>query len=196
MTSPNPEVDVYIDGLDRWQAETRALRSILLDCELDEELKWRQPCYTFQGGNVAIIQGFNAHCSLMFFKGALLEDPTGVLVPPGENSRAARRVELTSVAQIEELEPLLRRFVHDALAVERAGRKVEPPDPDDLELPEELEERLEGDPELAEAFQALTPGRQRGYVLHFSGAKQSRTRAARIERAVERILAGKGLHDR
>lgn len=192
----NSEVDAYIGRARRWQGETRRLRAILLDCGLGEELKWGKPCYTFQGGNLAIIQGFRDHCSLMFFKGALLHDTHAVLVRPGENSQAQRRVEFTSVAQIDEMESVLRDFVEQAIAFEKAGRKVKVAKKREPELPEELTARLEADPDLAAAFHALTPGRQRAYVLYFSGAKQSKTRAVRIERHVERILAGKGLNDR
>lgn len=192
----NPKVDAYVDRARKWQGETRRLRAILLDCGLDEELKWGKPCYTLRGGNVAIIQGFKDHCSLMFFKGVLLNDTHGVLVRPGENSQAQMRVQFTSVRQIDELEPVLRTLVDQAIAVEKTGLKVDLGDRRDLELPEELTARLDGNPDLAAAFHALTPGRRRAYVLYFSGAKQSRTRAARVERCVGRILAGKGPYDR
>lgn len=196
MRRMNPEVDAYVGRAEKWQGETRRLRAILLDCGLGEELKWGKPCYTFQGGNLAIIQGFKDHCSLMFFKGALLDDAHGVLVRPGESSRAQRRVEFTSVRRIDELEPIVRALVDQAKAVEKAGLKVDPGERRDLELPEELTAKLDESPELAAAFRALTPGRQRAYVHYFSGAKQAKTRAARIEKHVQRILAGKGLNDR
>ena len=196
MTTTNPKVDAYVARAKKWQGETKKLRAILLDCGLGEELKWGKPCYTFEGGNLAIIQGFKDHCSLMFFKGTLLDDPDGVLVRPGENSRAQMRVEFTSMRQIDERESVLRTLIHQAKAVEKAGLKVDVGERRELEFPEELTARLDGDPDLAAAFHALTPGRQRAYILHFSGAKQSKTRVARIERCVERILAGKGLNDR
>ncbi len=196
MTTTNPKVDAYVSRARKWQDETKKLRAILLDCGLGEELKWGKPCYTFEDSNLAIIQGFKDHCSLMFFKGTLLDDPDGVLVRPGENSRAQMRAEFTSVRQIDERESVLRTLIHQAKAVEKAGRKVDVGERRELELPEELTARLDGDPDLAAAFQALTPGRRRAYALYFSGAKQSKTRASRIERHVNRILAGKGLNDR
>lgn len=196
MTSSNAKVDAFIEAAEGWQGEIRRLRALLLDCGLGEELKWGKPCYTAHGGNVAIIQPFKAHCALMFFKGALLDDSRGVLVRPGKNSRAARRVEFTSEAQIQELEPVLRTHIERAVEIEAAGLRVEKGTKPALELPEELQEKLKGDEGLARAFHALTPGRQRAYVLHFSGAKQSKTRRARVERCVEKILAGKGLNDR
>lgn len=196
MSRPDPDVDAFIDRARAWQDETRRLRALLLDCGLEEALKWGKPCYSFEDGNVAIIQGFSEHCSLMFFKGALLEDGQGVLVRPGENSRAAMRIQFTSPSQITELEPAVRSLVRQAIEIEKAGLKVDLEARDDLEMPEELVARLADDPDLSAAFDALTPGRRRAYVLHFSGAKQSRTRTARIEKARSRILAGKGPNDR
>lgn len=196
MSEPKTGVDAFIDRAKRWRDETKKLRAILTDCGLDEELKWGKPCYTFQGHNVAIIQGFNDHCALMFFKGSLLSDSHGVLVRPGENSRAAMRIEFRSASEIDELESVLKTYINQAVAVEKAGLKVDFKEAGDLELPDELSTKLDEDHDLAAAFHALTPGRQRAYVLHFSGAKQSKTRVARIEKAAERILAGKGLNDR
>lgn len=192
----NAKVDAYVGRATKWQGETKRLRTILLDCGLCEELKWGKPCYTFQGSNVAIIQGFKDHCSVMFFKGALLDDTHGVLVRPGEHSRTQMRVQFTNVGQIDELESVLRTFVDQAIAVEKAGLKVDLKEKRPLAFPKELSAKLDEDPDLAAAFHALTRGRQRAYVLYFSGAKQSKTRTARIERWVERILAGKGLNDR
>jgi uncharacterized protein YdeI (YjbR/CyaY-like superfamily) len=180
----------------QWKIETGKLRSILLTCGLDEELKWGKPCYSHGGHNLAIIQGFKRHCSVMFFKGSLLKDPDGHLVAPGKSSQAARRLDFTSTKEIGQQEPVLRAFVEQAVEVEKAGLKVDFRARHELVLPEELSERLAADAELAAAFAALTPGRRRGYVLHVSGAKQSKTRAARIDTCVDRILAGKGLHDR
>lgn len=192
----NPEVEAFIDGARSWKDETRRLRAILLDCGLDEELKWRKPCYTSDGRNIAIIQGFKAHCSLMFSKGALLEDEQEVLVRPGENSQAARRLDFRSEAEIEKLEPVLRGFVDQAIRLEKAGAKIDFDAKRNLTIPEELQAMLDEDAELAGAFRALTPGRQRGYVMHISGAKQPGTRVARIERSREKILAGKGFNER
>ena len=196
MGARNPKVDALVRRAVKWRDETRKLRAMLLDSDLVEELKWGKPCYTFQGGNVAIIQGFKDHCSLMFFKGSLLDDPHGVLVRPGERSQAQMRIEFTGVSQIDETEPLVRSLVDQAIAVERAGLKVDFKEKYELEFPDELVEKFDENPDLAAAFEALTPGRQRAYVMHFASAKRSKTRVARIEKSVERILAGKGLTER
>jgi uncharacterized protein YdeI (YjbR/CyaY-like superfamily) len=196
MGKKNPDVDAFIGRAKRWQGETKKLRSILLGCGLGEELKWGKPCYTYQGSNLAIIQGFKNHCAVMFFKGSLLKDRDGHLVRQGQHSQAGMRVEFTSVAQVRELEPVLRSLVAQAIRVEKAGLRVDFKQKHELELPEELARRLERDPDLSAAFHGLTPGRRRAYVLHFSSAKQSKTRASRIERCVDRILEGKGLDDR
>jgi uncharacterized protein YdeI (YjbR/CyaY-like superfamily) len=196
MGKKNPEVDAFIERSSSWRAETRKLRTILLGCGLDEALKWGKPCYTHDGGNVAIIQGFKAHCAVMFFKGSLLKDPRGHLVRQGKNSQAGMRMEFTSVKQVRALEPVLRSFVGQAIGVEEAGLKVAFNAKHALNLPDELEERLKRDRALSKAFQALTPGRRRAYVLYFAGAKQSKTRAARVDKHAGRILAGKGLNDR
>ncbi len=190
------EVTAYLDRLKEWRDETARLRMILLDHGLGEALKWGKPCFTSHGANVAIIQGFRGHCSLMFFKGSLLEDTHGILKRPGPNSRVAMRVEFTSTRQIDELEPVLRSYVDQAVAVEEAGLKVEIDGGTDAEVPEEFAAALDENRALDEAFHSLTPGRQRGYLLHFSSAKKSETRAARVAKCVERILAGKGMNDR
>lgn len=195
MTEKNPKVDAYVGRAERWRDETEALRAILLDCGLSEELKWGKPCYTFQGRNVAIIQGFKPHCALMFFKGALLRDPEGVLVKQGENSQAALRMEFTEVGQVKAMEPTLRAYLGEAIEVEKAGLEVPLREKRQLVPPDELLDAFDETPDLKAAFDALTPGRQRAYMLHFSGAKRSATRAARIAKCVPRILAGKGLTD-
>lgn len=196
MTAPNPGVEALLRGTKAWQAETKALRSVLRDCGLEEAVKWGKPCFTFAGHNVAIIQGFKASCALMFFQGALLEDPQGVLVAPGANSQAGRRLEFTSLAQVQAAEPAVRTLVAQALRLARAGRRVDFKEKHELELPVELTVAFKKNPKLGAAFRALTPGRQRAYVLHVAGAKQSATRTARIEKCAARILAGKGLADR
>lgn len=188
-------VDVYLAKAGRWPAELRALRAILSDSPLTETFKWRQPCYTFENGNVAILWNMKESCGLSFFKGVLLDDPEGVLVAPGENSRSARVFKATSVSEIDDRRSVLEGFIRQAMEIEKAGRKVDLPK-NDLDYPQELTDRLGADPELKAAFESLTPGRRRGYVLHFSQAKQSATRASRIEKRRERILAGKGMHDR
>lgn len=194
MSPPNPQVDEFVRRAKNWRGEIQKLRSTLLDCGLDEDLKWGKPCFMFEGRNVAIIQPFKEHCSLMFFKGALLQDTHGVLRSQGENTQSALRLEFTSEAQIKKT--VVKSYVKQAIAVEKAGLKVDFKAKRELELPEELARILKKDRKLAKAFDALTPGRRRGYILHFTGAKQSKTRTARIEKCVPKILAGKGMNDR
>lgn len=194
MSAQSSRVDAFVSGAKNWRGEIQALRSILLDCGLHEELKWGQPCFMFEGRNVAIIQPFKAHCSLMFFKGALIRDTDGLLRSQGENTQSAMRLEFTGKDQIKRT--VVENYVKQAIAVEKAGLKVDFKAKRELELPEELAQILSKDSKLAEAFHALSPGRRRGYVLHFTGAKQSKTRIARIERCIPKILAGKGMHDR
>ena len=187
-------VDAWLQNAEKWRGEMQALRRIALDCGLEEELKWGKPCFTFAGGNVAILQGFKERCALMFFQGALLDDPDGLLERPGANSHIARRMTFSSVGEVVENEDRIRGFLAAAIEAEKAGLKVEVasrPEP----LPAELEEMFGEVAGLEKAFAALTPGRRRAYVLHFSGAKQSKTRRSRIEKCVPRILEGKGLRD-
>jgi uncharacterized protein YdeI (YjbR/CyaY-like superfamily) len=193
MSSTDAKVDAFVARAKAWQGEIQKLRSILLDCGLDEDLKWGKPCFMFEGTNVAIIQPFKEHCSLMFFKGALLEDPHGLLRSQGENTQSAMRLEFTSEAQIKK--SILAPYVKQAIGVEKAGLSVDFKAKRELELPEELNQILKKDRKLAKAFESLTPGRQRGYVLHFSGAKRSETRTARIEKCIPKILAGQGMND-
>ena len=194
MSQTNPKVDAYIARAKQWQPEFQKLRKLALSCGLAEDLKWGKPCYTFEESNIAIVQGFKESIALMFFKGSLMKDPDGVMEKPGPNSHAASRIPFTSVKQITEMTPLLKAYIAEAVALEKAGAKVgartnsEP-------VPEELQAKLDETAAFAEAFHALTPGRQRAYILHFSGAKQSSTRVSRIEKCVPRILAGKGLND-
>lgn len=193
MPNEAPKVSDYIARTTRWPGEIRKLRSVLLDCGLEEGLKWGKPCYMIDGRNVAIIQAFKEHCALMFFKGVLLEDTHGRLRSQGPNSRSAMRLEFGSEREITK--SVVRDYVRQAVRIEREGLRVEHSD-EDLELPEELRERLRADRALSKAFESLTPGRQRGYALHIGGAKQSKTRASRVEKCIPAILAGKGLHDR
>ncbi len=170
------------------------LRMILLDCPLAEELKWGKPCYTFQNSNIVIIMGLKEHCALMFCKGVLLNDPNSILNKPGENTRAGRWIKFKTVREIVEIEPVLKAYIHEAIAVEKAGLEVsfkKNPEP----IPEEFQNKLNEIPALKTTFDALTPGRQRGYILYFSGAKQSKTRESRVKKWMEHILKGKGLHD-
>lgn len=194
MSTANPKVDAFVSRAKAWQGEMQKLRSILLDCGLDEDLKWGKPCFAFEGKNVAIIQPFKAHCSLMFFKGALFEDTHGLLRSQGENTQSALRLEFTSEAQVKK--SVLQSYVKQAISVEKAGLEVDFKAKRELELPEELTRILGKDKKLAKAFYALTPGRQRAYVMHFTGAKQSQTRTARIEKCIPKILAGMGMNDR
>lgn len=194
MPTKNPKVDAFVSHAKTWQAEIAKLRSILLECGLDEELKWGKPCFSFEGKNIAIIQPFKAHCSLMFFKGALLEDTHGLLRSQGDNTQSALRLELTDEAGIKKT--VLKSYVKQAIEVEQSGKKVDFKAKRELELPQELTAILAKNRKLAKAFHELTPGRQRGYVLHFNGAKQSQTRMARIEKCIPKIQAGQGFHDR
>ena len=190
----NPEVDHYLRNAVGWPDEIGALRPILLGCGLGETVKWNKPCYVDEGSNIAIIQEMKAFLALMFFKGALLDDPDGVLQEQGPNSRSARRMTFTSVGDVHRLESSIVGLVRQAVAVERAGLAAPTPPP--LELVAELRERLDADPHLAAAFDRLTPGRQRQYHLHIAGAKQSTTRRSRVDACIAQILAGKGLRDR
>jgi len=188
----NPKVDGYLRKAKKWHKEMQKLRRISLDCQLTEELKWGKPCYTFQKSNVVIIQGFKEFCALLFCKGALLNDPKGILKKFGW--QAARRIPFTGVREIVKMELILKAYIHEAIEVEKAGLKVnfkQNPEP----IPEEFQNKLGESPALKTAFEALTPGRQRGYILYFSGAKQSKTRESRVEKCMRRILNGKGLND-
>lgn len=189
-----PDVDAYLEASEQWPAEIRALRPLLLAAGLDEQIKWGKPCYSHDGANIAVVQEFADNLALMFPKGILLEDPAGVLEDIGPNSHAARRMMFTSVEDVESHADVVTAYLEEAIAVEEAGTEV-PPRPEE-ELAPELAERLADDPALAESFDDLTPGRQREYNLHVSGAKQSSTRARRVDRIVPRILEGRGLRDR
>ncbi len=191
MTSP---ADNYFNKGGNWSLESVRLREILLDCDLAEELKWGKPCYLHQGKNIAIIQGTKDFLALMFFKGTLMDDPAGILVPPGPNSNSGRQIRFNSIDDIARCEDSIKSCIRAAIGIEKAGLKVQKGDAP--ELPAELRARLDGDSELKAAFEALTPGRQRGYGLYIGGAKQSATRVARIEKYRPKILEGKGIHDR
>ena len=190
-----PEVDAFFAELDDWADECRALRPLVLAAGVAEEWKWKQPCYTHGGKNVAMISPFKHHASLSFFQGVLLADSAGLLTPPGKDSQSARQWRFTCVEEIEQQAASITAYVAEAMRLVDAGTAVDFSAKDELELPDELVERFEGVPGLEDAFMNLTPGRQRGFVLHIAGAKQSATRSARVDKHLDRILAGKGIHD-
>jgi uncharacterized protein YdeI (YjbR/CyaY-like superfamily) len=191
----NPQVDEYLKKAKKWQEESKKLRKIVLDCGLTEESKWGKPCYTFQGSNVVIIQGFKEYCALLFCKGALLKDANRILIQQTENVQAARQLRFTNAREIAEMEPLLKAYIHEAVEVEKAGLEVSYKKISEFAVPAELQTKLDAIPALKKAFQALTPGRQRGYLLYFAAPKQSKTREARIEKYTPQILKGRGLDD-
>ena len=191
----NPKVDDYIGRIKQWQKEAALLRTILLDCGLTEEYKWRVPCYTFNGSNIALFGNFKEYCTLSFFKGVLLNDAKGILVSPGENSQSVKMARFTSLQDIVDLEATLKAYIYEAIEVEKAGIKIDKPKSKNLEFPKELLQKFEEDKAFKTAFEALTPGRQRAYNIHFTGAKQSATRLSRIEKYTDRIMNGIGLND-
>jgi uncharacterized protein YdeI (YjbR/CyaY-like superfamily) len=194
-SKPNPKVDFFFNKAKQWQPEFKKLRTIMLACGLTEELKWGVPCYTVEKRNVVLMHGFKDYCALLFVKGALLQDAEGILIQQTENVQAGRQVRFTSVREIVKLEPILKAYVQEATAVENAGLKVPYKKTVEFSMPEEFINQLEEVPGLQDAFEALTPGRQRAYLLYFSAPKQSKTRVARIEKCMPRILKGKGLND-
>jgi len=191
----NPKIDPYFSKLKQWKEEFELLRNIVLESDLKEEFKWMHPCYTHQGKNIVLIHGFKDYCALLFHKGALLQDPHGILVQQTKNVQAARQIRFANVQEIEEKQLILTAYIDEAIEVEKSGMQVEYKNNAEYEIPEELHNKFIEIPELKEAFEALTPGRQRAYLLHFSGAKQSRTREARVEKYIGQILSGKGIND-
>ncbi len=191
----NPKVDWFFTKATKWQEEYEELRKLVLHCGLTEELKWGCPCYTFQNSNVVLIHGFKEYAALLFMKGALLKDVQGILVQQTENVQAARQIRFTSAEEIVKMKTIIKAYIKEAIEVEKAGLKVELKKPEAFKMPEEFKIVLDDMPELNTAFYNLTPGRQRGYLLHFSSPKQARTREARIEKCVQQILNGKGLDD-
>jgi uncharacterized protein YdeI (YjbR/CyaY-like superfamily) len=192
----NPKVDEFLSKANKWQEEMEKLRLIVLDSQLTEELKWGQPCYTYQESNVVIIHGFKEYCALLFVKGALMNDANGILIQQTENVQAGRQIRFTSVQEIIEMETILKSYIYEAIEVEKAGLKVNFKKNTELIFPEEFQNKLDEIPALKTAFNALTPGRQRAYNLYFSEPKQSKTRETRVEKCIEQILNGKGLNDR
>lgn len=191
----NPKVDFFFNKPSQWQKEFEQLRKIALSCGLTEELKWGCPCYVFQKSNVVLIHGFKEYCAFLFFKGALLGDPSGILIQQTENVQSARQVRFTGVQQIKKLAPVLKAYIYEAIAVEEAGLKVTMKKTKDYAVPEEFQNKLDENRDLKTAFEALTPGRQRAYLFHFSQAKQSKTRMTRIEKYIPQILEGKSIDD-
>jgi len=195
MNMMNHKVDFFFNKAEKWQNEYEKLRMIVLDCGLTEELKWGCPCYTFQKGNIVLIHGFKEYCALLFFKGALIQDANGILVQQTENVQAGRQIRFTTIREIVELEPILKAYIYEAIEVEKAGLEVSFKKHDEYTIPEELQHKFEEIPALKTAFEALTPGRQRAYMLYFSSPKQSKTRESRVEKCIEQILNGIGLDD-
>ncbi|WP_281227979.1 YdeI/OmpD-associated family protein [Flavobacterium aquiphilum] len=191
----NPKVDFYFDKSQKWQSELKQLRKIALDCQLTEELKWGTPCYTLQGKNIVLIHEFKEYCAFLFFKGALLNDSDGILIQQSKNVQAARQVRFTNVDEILEKQAILKNYIYEAIEVEKAGLEVKFKKTKEFILADEFKNRLNELPELKKAFEALTPGRQRAYMLHFSSPKQSKTRESRVEKCIPQILDGKGLND-
>ena len=194
-SSMNPKVDDFLNKAVKWKEEFEKLRKILLDCQLTEELKWGVPCYTFQNSNIVLIHGFKEYCALLFVKGALLKDVHGILTQQTENVQAGRQIRFTNVSEIVELENIIKAYIDEAIEVEKAGLEVEFKKNAEFIIPEELQNKFDENPDLKIAFEALTSGRQRAYILYFSEPKQSKTREARVEKNIQQILNGKGLKD-
>jgi len=191
----NPKVDWYFHKAKRWREEVEKLRTIVLDCGLTEELKWGCPCYTFQKSNIVLIHGFKEYCALLFFKGALLNDANVILIQQTKNVQAARQVRFINVREIVKMEKILKAYIYEAIEVEKAGLKVKLKKTSDFKIPEEFQNKLNKNPALKKAFNALTPGRQKAYIFYFSQPKQAKTRESRIEKYMQQILDGKGLDD-
>ncbi|MBN2615609.1 MAG: YdeI family protein [Bacteroidales bacterium] len=191
----HPQVDQFLSQPGRWQEEFVVLRNIVMDCGVEEAFKWKHPCYTVQGKNVVLIHGFKEYCALLFFKGALLQDPENILVQQTDQVQAARQIRFTGVEEIKQLEPVLKDYIRKAVEVEKSGLKVPMRKTSDYPVPEEFQNKLNELPGLEKAFKALTPGRQRAYLYYFAQPKQSKTREARIEKYIQRIFEGKGLND-
>jgi len=191
----NPKVDFFFNKVSKWQKEYGKLRMIMLDCGLDEKLKWGCPCYTHQEKNIVLIHGFKEYCAILFFKGALLQDPEGILIQQTKNVQSARQIRFTNAREIVRLEPVLKAYIYQAIEVEKAGLQIKKKTTADYEVPVELQTRLNKNRALRTAWDGLTPGRQRGYIFYFSQPKLPKTREARVEKYVKQILNGKGLED-
>lgn len=191
----NPKVDFFFEKPSQWQDAYRQLRKIVLDTGLTEELKWGVPCYTFQGSNIVLIHGFKEYCALLFHKGVLLKDSEDMLIQQTQNVQSARQIRFKDVKEIVDMEKVLKAYIHEAIEVEKAGLEVKMKKTSEFDMPEELQDRLDSDADFKKAFEALTPGRQRGYMLHISQAKQSKTRQSRIEKSIPNIFEGKGYNE-
>lgn len=191
----NPKVDFFFNKSSKWQKEYEQFRKIILDCGLAEELKWGCPCYTFQKNNIVLIHGFKEYCALLFFKGALLNDASGILIQQTENVQVARQARFTNLNEITKLKATLKAYIYEAIELEKAGVKVDLKKTKEYKTPEEFQKKLDENPDLKKAFKSLTQGRQRGYLLYFSQPKQSKTRESRVEKYTQTILNGKGLND-
>jgi len=195
MNTTNPKVDFFFNKAGKWQEEVEKLRTIILACGLEEELKWGCPCYTLDKRNIVLIHDFKEYCALLFFKGVLLSDPHNMLIQQTENVQSARQMRFTNLREIIDLEPIIKATIHEAIDLEKSGLKVEMKKPDEFKVADEFKVKLDSIPALKAAFEALTPGRQRGYYLYFSAPKQSKTREARVEKYMPQIMNGKGLDD-
>jgi len=191
----NPKVDTYISNAKKWQEETQALRMVLIDCGLSEDIKWGKPCYSFDESNIVIIQGFKDYFALLFFKGMLLKDANGVLVKMGENTNVGRQMRFADVKEIRKMKPIIKAYIQEAIELEKAGVRVTLKKTSEYTIPNELQNKLNEMPALQKAFDTLTPGRQKAYIFFFSQPKQSKTRESRIEKCIPQILEGKGLND-
>jgi uncharacterized protein YdeI (YjbR/CyaY-like superfamily) len=195
MNRMNTKVDFFFTKTKQWKEEYEKLRMIILDCGLTEELKWGVPCYTYEGKNIVLIHGFKEYCAILFHKGALLNDPKGILIQQTENVQAARQIRFTNAAEIDEMESVLKKYIEEAIGVEKAGLKVVLKKVSEYPVPEEFQIKLDSIPALKKAFHTLTPGRQRAYLFHFSQPKLSKTREDRVEKYMPKILQGKGMED-
>ena len=195
MNKPNPTVTRILSKASQWREELEQLRTIVLGCGLTEELKWGQPCYTFEDKNIVLIHGFKEYCALLFMKGALMKDPEGILIQQTENVQSGRQIRFTNLGEIIEMEPILKAYIKEAIEVEKSGKKVPLNPTTAYAIPEELQAALDDNPKFKKAFESLTPGRQRGYLLYFAAPKQSKTREARIEKSMQKIFEGKGWNE-
>lgn len=191
----NPKVDIFLSEATKWQAEFEKLRTIILDCHLTEELKWGKPCYLFENRNIILIHGFKEYCAILFFKGSLLKDPNNILIQQTENVQAARQVRFTNIQEIVDIEPILKVYISEAIEIEKSGLEVNFKKNTEFKIPEEFQKKLDEIPALKTAFESLTPGRQRAYIIYFSAPKQIKTRELRVEKYTQQILYGKGLND-